>query len=403
MGTVTVLALCAVVSFGRPALADPGSGTPDQGQSQGSQDQSQNQSSQDQSQTQSQAAQDQSQSQTQTQNTTDRRWEQRFERFSKALNLTDDQRQKIQPLFENEAQQIEAVRSDKTLSRREQRAKVREIHAATQEQIKSYLTDEQLQKWGQFKEERSEQHQDRQQNDTTWRKHSRGGQPMTWQEQFERFSKSLNLTEEQKLRIQPLFEAQDEQVTAVYNDNTVTKADKPAKVQAIHADTEAKIEQLLTPDQTQKWSEWKQQGWDQTQDNSTSTQDQTQWFNHERSHRGNWKQQFNRLNKTVNLTDEQQQQIKSLLQAADRRMQALKHDKKLSKQDKQSAMEDLEKSTWTQIQTFLTPDQLQKLGIQPEPATTQQTQPAEQATPNDDPAPAQTDPTPAPQGGDDGK
>jgi Spy/CpxP family protein refolding chaperone len=292
------------------------------------------------------------------------------------VNLTDEQQEKIKPLFQNEAQQVEAVRSDKTLSRRERAAKVREIRAATQEQVKSYLTPEQLQKLSQFREERGErreQNQDRAGQNGTWRMHGRQTQPMTWQERFEQFSKTLNLTFDQKQKIQPLFEDEDEQITAVYDDTTTAPTEKPARVKAIRSATEDKIEPFLTPDQMEKWGEWKQRNWDRAQESREASQErretsenQTEWQKHQRS--GNWKQKFERLNKTVNLTDEQQEKIKPLFQDEDRQIKALKKDKSLSKQARQAATQDIQKATWTQIQSILTPEQLEKLGVKPEPA-----------------------------------
>jgi Spy/CpxP family protein refolding chaperone len=366
MGAVAVAALCAAVSFGRPAAADPGQDTQGQGQNQSAQDQSQSQGNQN------------AQEQGQSQNNRDRRWEKRFEKFSKALNLTDEQQEKIKPLFQNEQQQVEAVRGDKSLSRRERTEKLNEIHTTTREQVQSFLTPEQVEKWNQFKEEageRRERGQARNGQDGSWWMHGARHPSMTWQERFQQFSTNLSLTEDQKEKIQPLFQDEDQQITAVYDDATVSPTDKPEKVKAIRAATEEKIESVLTPEQMEKWGAWKQQNREQEQEyaeraqqNRQTAQDQSQWRTHRYNlHGGNWRQQFDRLNKAVNLTSEQQEKIKPLFQDEDRQIQTVKKDKSMSKPARQAAIQDVEKATWSQVQSYLTPEQLDKLGMKPEP------------------------------------
>ena len=42
--------------------------------------------------------------------------DQRLQHMTKALNLTDDQQQKIKPILENQSQQMQTLRHDTTLS-----------------------------------------------------------------------------------------------------------------------------------------------------------------------------------------------------------------------------------------------------------------------------------------------
>ncbi len=70
----------------------------------------------------------------------------RLQRLSTALNLTEEQKAKVKPILEDESVKIKAVAEDKALSKQQKRAKVREIHAATFEQIKPLLTPEQVKK-----------------------------------------------------------------------------------------------------------------------------------------------------------------------------------------------------------------------------------------------------------------
>ena len=192
-------------------------------------------------------------------------WQARYERFSNALNLTDEQQAKIKPFFQIEAQQFEALRDDKSLSPEDRQGKVRQIHEATRDQIQPLLTPDQLQnpQWGAFQNGAGGQGEARSESPMP---HPEGSREVTGQERFEQFSKTLSLTEDQQAKIKPLFEAQAEQLKAVYSDTSLSKQEKQNKVQAIHSATEEKIEPLLTPDQMEKWGEWKQKGWDRAEE-----------------------------------------------------------------------------------------------------------------------------------------
>src|SRR5712692_12106731 len=119
LGALAVLTTCAVLGFACPVLADPNGS---------------------------------SQTPSQTQNVRQGRWEKQFERFSKTLNLTEDQQQKIKPIFEDQAEQIKAVGSDKSLSPQDKREKVKAIHTAAEEKIEPLLAPDQMQKWGEWKQ-----------------------------------------------------------------------------------------------------------------------------------------------------------------------------------------------------------------------------------------------------------
>ena len=70
-----------------------------------------------------------------------------------------------------------------------------------------------------------------------------GGQPPEWRhgQRSERLSQELNLTPEQKTKVDALFKAQHE------------------KFKAIHEETQAKLKTILTPEQMTKMEELKKQ------------------------------------------------------------------------------------------------------------------------------------------------
>ena len=72
--------------------------------------------------------------------------EQRLQRMTRQLNLSDDQQQKIKPILENESTQMQSLRADTTLSQQDRMAKMQEIRKNTSEQVKPILNTDQQQK-----------------------------------------------------------------------------------------------------------------------------------------------------------------------------------------------------------------------------------------------------------------
>jgi hypothetical protein len=83
--------------------------------------------------------------------------EQRLEHMSKALNLTDDQKEKIKPMLQDEASKMQALHSDSSLSQQDRRAKFMQIHQQTLDQMKTVLNSDQQKKLEQM-QERMRQH-----------------------------------------------------------------------------------------------------------------------------------------------------------------------------------------------------------------------------------------------------
>lgn len=78
--------------------------------------------------------------------------EERLKRMSERLNLTDEQKEKIRPILQSEADQMKAMREDKSLSPEQRRDKRRQINQATNKQIREILTPEQRAKWREGRE-----------------------------------------------------------------------------------------------------------------------------------------------------------------------------------------------------------------------------------------------------------
>ena len=68
--------------------------------------------------------------------------------------FNEAQMAKIKPIFEKTGAQLKALRDNTSLPAQQERQKMRQIFAASAQQIRPILTPQQLQKWKQIREER---------------------------------------------------------------------------------------------------------------------------------------------------------------------------------------------------------------------------------------------------------
>jgi Spy/CpxP family protein refolding chaperone len=73
--------------------------------------------------------------------------------LSEKLNLTEDQKTKLKPIFEDQGKQLQAVKDDTSLSAEQKEAKTKAIHQSFHDQINSVLTPEQQAKFKEMKHE----------------------------------------------------------------------------------------------------------------------------------------------------------------------------------------------------------------------------------------------------------
>ena len=88
----------------------------------------------------------------------------RLQKMAQELNLTDAQKEKIKPIVEDEAKQLQALRDDSSLSRRQKMSKFKAIHSQSASQIRPLLTPDQQKKLDQMKEETKQQMRQRRQH-----------------------------------------------------------------------------------------------------------------------------------------------------------------------------------------------------------------------------------------------
>lgn len=81
-----------------------------------------------------------------------------FQMLSEKLNLTDEQKTKLKPMFEQQGQQLKAVKDDTALSQEQKKTKMKSIHESFSDQINAVLTPEQQTKFKEMKQEAMEKH-----------------------------------------------------------------------------------------------------------------------------------------------------------------------------------------------------------------------------------------------------
>ncbi len=72
--------------------------------------------------------------------------DQELARLTKQLNLTSDQQNKIKPMLENQAQQMQQLRQDTSLTQQDRFSKMRAIRDNTMTQVREVLNSDQQQK-----------------------------------------------------------------------------------------------------------------------------------------------------------------------------------------------------------------------------------------------------------------
>jgi periplasmic protein CpxP/Spy len=80
--------------------------------------------------------------------------------------------------------------------------------------------------------------------------HGRGMDP---DRQLEHLTKQLNLTADQQSQIKPILVDRQQKMQALWRNQSLSQEDRHTQMQAIHQDTETKIEAVLNDQQKQKY------------------------------------------------------------------------------------------------------------------------------------------------------
>ncbi|HTV04157.1 MAG TPA: hypothetical protein VME86_02230 [Acidobacteriaceae bacterium] len=80
-----------------------------------------------------------------------------------------------------------------------------------------------------------------------------GHHRMSPEQQLQHMTKQLDLTSDQQSQIKPILESRQQQMQALWQDQSLTQQDRHQKMRAIQQDSSSKIESVLNDTQKQKY------------------------------------------------------------------------------------------------------------------------------------------------------
>lgn len=152
-------------------------------------------------------------------------------RMFQQLDLTAEQHAKVQSILQSERSQMQALRSNASLTDEQRKQQVRELRQNDHQQLLAVLTPEQQARLKQLHSERKGR-----------REGFRAGR---------RFQ-ALNLTEQQKQQLQPVFQSTRQQMQALRSDSTLTPEQRRERMKEIRQNQMAQMKSILTPEQQQQ-------------------------------------------------------------------------------------------------------------------------------------------------------
>jgi Spy/CpxP family protein refolding chaperone len=158
----------------------------------------------------------------------------RMQDTAKELNLTDEQKEKLQTIIREQTGKLRDLRQDASLSPEDKKEKTRAIREEIMAEVKKVLTPEQFEKW------KAKQGQ----------LAGVGGAPLA---RVQKAIKELNLTDQQKEQLKPIYEEQMQKLRELYLDSTLSIPEKLEKLKGMHKEIAPKIKKFMDADQYAKW------------------------------------------------------------------------------------------------------------------------------------------------------
>jgi Spy/CpxP family protein refolding chaperone len=169
----------------------------------------------------------------------------RMQESARDLDLSPEQKEKLQTIVRERMGKLRELRDDNSLTPQEKREKFQAAREGITAEVKNVLTPEQFEKWK-----------------------AKQGQPAGAAVQrplarLEGAIKELNLTEDQKEKLKPLYQEQMEKLRDLHQDNSLSMAEKLEKLKTLNKDIAPQMKKVLDAEQFAKWqkqtSEWLEQ------------------------------------------------------------------------------------------------------------------------------------------------
>jgi Spy/CpxP family protein refolding chaperone len=175
------------------------------------------------------------------------------------LNLSADQKAKMQSLKEEFKKESEALKAqENTLTAAQMKEKRKALHEKHQAQMQAILTKEQKDQVAQMKTEHKGAAHARKGEKSRFDSSARGnrdgfrGQKGAGGERGAEFAKELNLTADQKTRMQQIRTDFRSKMEAVRNNSALTQEQKRTQFQALSKAQQEQMKSILTKEQIEK-------------------------------------------------------------------------------------------------------------------------------------------------------
>lgn len=161
------------------------------------------------------------------------------DRVFQQLNLTADQKTQFQQLMQDQRTQMKALRANNSLTPEQRQQQIKALREANHQKMMALLTPDQQ---AQFKQLRQQRRGDMK---------AGGGHRA-------RGLEALNLTQQQKEQIKPIFQSTRQQMQALRNDTSLTPEQRHQKLQEIRQNQQAQLKSILTPEQIEQLQQMRQ-------------------------------------------------------------------------------------------------------------------------------------------------
>ena len=166
----------------------------------------------------------------------------RMQETAKELNLTDEQKQKLQDILREKLEKLRGLKDDTSLTREEKMEKVKAVREEITSEVKNILTPDQFDKW--------KAKQGLLLGGPAAAASGRSAAPVA---RLQEAIKELNLTDMQKEQLKPLYEEQMGKLRDLRQDGTMSMAEKLQKLQALQQEIGPKLKKVLDAEQYSKW------------------------------------------------------------------------------------------------------------------------------------------------------
>ena len=158
----------------------------------------------------------------------------RMQETAKKLNLTDEQKEKLQTIIRAQMGKQRDLRQNTALSAEDKKEKVRALREEIIAEVKKVLTPEQFEKWN-VKQSQST---------------ATGSGPAA---RLQEAIKGLDLTDQQKEQLKPVYQEQMDKLRELQQDSSLSIPQKLEKLKVMHEEIAPKLKKVMSAEQYAKW------------------------------------------------------------------------------------------------------------------------------------------------------